>query len=269
MGDAELLSHLVVSRLAGRVNTTTASSVTNAARLVEGDPDCTLGLADWRDATYEEVLDAVREAGGTRLDEEHPDGGYIDPELTLAQIRNHGRLLAAFLAAGGGRVLLATGHPILLPHYGTVARALASAGCELLRPLDGEEGKLTSPEGRPCSVAYVDDVAVLAFDGNPHHTHRSLYMEAMLDTIGRGGGVDLVVADHGFAGAAIEAGIQTLSIADVNDPALPLAQARGRTTGVLLIDDGLDPALFVPVTEAVLANIGPQEHDGAQVERST
>jgi hypothetical protein len=36
-------------------------------------------------------------------------------------------------------------------------------------------------------------------------------------------------ADHGFAGAAIERGIPTLSIADVNDPALPLAQLRGRT----------------------------------------
>ena len=255
MGDAALRSHLVASRLAGRVNTPTASSVTNAARLVEGDPDCTLGLSDWQDATYEEVLDAVRDAGGTRLDEEHPDGGYIDPEATLAQIGNHSRLLAAFLAAGGGRVLLATGHPILLPHYGAVARALASAGCELLRPLHGEEGKLTSPEGRPCSVAYVDEVAVLAFDGAPHHTHRSLYMEAMLDVLGGTDAVDLVVADHGFAGAAIEVGIPTISIADVNDPALPLAQARGRTDGVLLIDDGRPPNLFVPVTETMLEGI--------------
>jgi hypothetical protein len=39
----------------------------------------------------------------------------------------------------------------------------------------------------------------------------------------------------------------------VNDPALPLAQARGRTDGVLLVDDGLPPHLFAPVTEAVLA----------------
>jgi hypothetical protein len=32
-----------------------------------------------------------------------------------------------------------------------------------------------------------------------------------------------------------------------------LGEARGRTTGVLLIDDGPDASLFVPVTEAILA----------------
>jgi hypothetical protein len=95
-------------------------------------------------------------------------------------------------------------------------------------------------------------VAALAFDGNPHHTHRSLYMEAMLDALDGTDEVDLVIADPGFAGAAIEAGLPTLSIADVNDPALPLAQVRGRTDGVLLIDDGKPPASFVPVTEAIL-----------------
>ena len=251
----ELLAHLVAARLAGRVNTPTASSLTNAARLVDGDPDCTMGLSDWQHVTYDEVLAAVHAAGGTALHEEHPDGGYIDPGAALAGIRNHAALLARFLAGGGGRVLVATGHPILLPHYGAVATALAGAGCALLRPLEGEEGRLTSPEGRPCAIAYVEGAAALAFDGRPHHTHRSLYMEAMLDALGGPDAVDLVVADHGFAGAAIEAGIPTLSIADVNDPALPLAQARGRTGGVLLIDDGRPAELFVPVTDAILEGI--------------
>jgi hypothetical protein len=45
----------------------------------------------------------------------------------------------------------------------------------------------------------------------------------------------------------------TRRITDVHDPALPLGEARSRTTGVLLIDDGPDASLFVPVTEAVLA----------------
>jgi hypothetical protein len=55
-----------------------------------------------------------------------------------------------------------------------------------------------------------------------------------------------------MAGAAIERGIPTLSIADVNDPALPLAQVRGYTDAVLPIDDNLAPRLFVPVTGAML-----------------
>jgi hypothetical protein len=77
-------------------------------------------------------------------------------------------------------------------------------------------------------------------------------MELMLAEAGGRDGVDAVVADHGFAGAAVEAGILTVSIADVNDPALPLAQARGRTAGVLVIDDGLNPLLYEPLTETIV-----------------
>ncbi|MFO8075914.1 MAG: phosphatase, partial [Egibacteraceae bacterium] len=61
------------------------------------------------------------------------------------------------------------------------------------------------------------------------------------------------VADHGLAGAAIARGLPTISIADVNDPGLPLAQVRGRTDGVLAIDDNLAPRHFLAVTEAMLA----------------
>jgi Phosphatase len=254
MTEHELLAHLATSRLAGRVATRSSNSLRNAERVVEGDPDCTMGLSDWRDATYGEVLAAVHALGGRELDPEaaeHPDGGYIEPEATLDGIARHRRALERFVAAGGGRALVATGHPSLLRHYSVVAAALEAAGCHMVRPV---------VETQNGSVGYVAGVAVLTHDGREHHTHRSLYMEAMLDAIGGADGVDLVVADHGFAGAAIEAGIETLSIADINDPALPLAQARGRTTGVLLIDDGLDASLFVPVTEAMLARVRARGH---------
>lgn len=234
--DAELLDHLVTARLAGRVATPTSSSLTNCRRLLDGDPDCTFGLLDWRDATYEEVLAAVGALGG---DLQYPDGGFIDPEAALEAILRHHQALAEFVAGGGGRVILATGHPgPLTAHYATLARALAVAGCDVLQPVTD-------------SVDYLDGVGALAFDSGRHHTHRPDQMQAMLAEVD---GVDLVIADHGFAGAAVEAGLPTLSIADVNDPALPLAQARGRTDGVLVIDDGLDPSVFVPVTKAMLSS---------------
>ena len=248
--------HLVATRLAGAVATGARWSLDNCRRLVSGDPDYTFGLSDWRDASYHEVVEAVRAAGGTRLglDEEAPDDGYIDPAAALAGIRAHRDCLAEFVASGGGRVLVATGHPFaLLPHYGALARALTDAGCTVLRPLEGQRDRLKNRDGRPCSIRYPDQVAALFYDGALQHTHRADYMEAMLDEVGGAAGVDLVVADHGFAGAAVEAGVTTLSIADVNDPALPLAAARGRTDGVLLIDDGLDPTLFTPVTDAMLS----------------
>ena len=251
--DPGLVDLLVRSRLCGDVATPVGSCLENCRRLVAGDADCTLGLSDWREASFDDAVAALEAAGGGRL-RDHPGHApaYIDPLGTLAGLRRHHAGLAGLAAGGGGKVLVATGHPVLLPHYGAVARALAGHGCLLLRPLGDGREFATTPEGRPCSIAYVDDVAALFHDGMVRHTHRGLYMEAMLDDIA-GAPPDLVVADHGFAGAAIEAGIATLSIADVNDPALPLAQARGRTDGVLLIDDGLAPDLVAPVTRAVLA----------------
>ena len=62
---------------------------------------------------------------------------------------------------------------------------------------------------------------------------------------------DLVFADHGFAGAAIEAGVETISIADVNDPALLVARAQGRTEHVLVFDDHVGPEDYWPVFVAL------------------
>ena len=261
LDDDALRAHLVASRLAGEGQTGARNSLDNCGRLLAGDPDYTFGLSDWRHATYPEVVDALRAAGGTRLElgETGDSGpGFIDPSSTLAGIRAHREVLAELLGGGGGRVLIATGHPFaLLAHYAALSRALAAAGCIVLTPLEGQRDALRTPAGRPCSIRYLDGVAALYHDAALQHTHRAEYMEAMLEQLdGRGGAVDLVVADHGFAGAAIEAGIRTLSIADVNDPALPLAQARGRTDGVLLIDDGLEASLFAPVTAAMLDEPG-------------
>jgi hypothetical protein len=57
---------------------------------------------------------------------------------------------------------------------------------------------------------------------------------------------ELVFADHGFAGAAIEAGIDTVSIADVNDPALVVARAQGRGGPVIVMDDNVQPEDYWP-----------------------
>ena len=59
----------------------------------------------------------------------------------------------------------------------------------------------------------------------PRHTHDGEPMRRIL----RAGRPDLVFADHGFAGAAIEQAVDAVSIADVNDPALIVARAQGRT----------------------------------------
>lgn len=255
-----LLDHLVTSHLAGPVATTVGASLANHEQLVSGDPEYTFGLSDWRDASFEEAVTAMEAAGGRprgRPGAGPDDGAEIDPEAAVAAIGLHRDRLAPFLTRPGGRVLLATGHPFaLLAHYGALARNLTAAGAEVLRPLEGQRRSVTTPDGKRASIRYLDGVACLYQGAALRHTHRPDYMDAMLDAVGPEGRPDLVVADHGFAGAAVERGLPTLSIADVNDPALPLAQARGRTDGVLVIDDGLDASLFVPVTEAILGGNG-------------
>jgi hypothetical protein len=251
----DLRDHLVDHRLAGLVGTPPGNTVRNCGKLVAGDPFYTFGLSDWQGASMLETVAAVQALCGGDPGGSDPEGdGWIDPAATLAAIDLHRGRLAGLVAAGGGRVLLATGHPTgLLGHYAAVGRALQAGGCALLAPLD-DTWLGSGPDGRRRGIRYVEGVACV-FDGaSLRHSHHSRFMEAILDELGGGpGSVDLVVADHGFAGAAIECGLPTLSIADVNDPALPLAQARGRTDGVLPIDDNLAPRVFVPVTAAMLA----------------
>ena len=52
---------------------------------------------------------------------------------------------------------------------------------------------------------------------------------------------------------AIDHGIETISIADVNDTALLVAKAKGRTEHVLVFDDHVDPNAYWPVFVALTA----------------
>jgi hypothetical protein len=249
----DLAAHLVRSGLAGSVNTSPRNTVENCTKLVQGHRDYTFGLPDWREGPLDAVVEAVRAVfGGDPMHREDPDGpGWIEPDAALRGIAQHRRRLRDAADAGGLRTLFATGHPTgLLAHYQALARALQSCGSRLLAPLDDQWIDWDS-RGRRLGIRFLDGVACVCDGASLRHTHRSVYMEAMLDAVGLDA-VDVVVGDHGMAGTAIAAGLPTLSIADVNDPALPLAQVRGRTDGVLRIDDNLAPSLFVPVTAAML-----------------
>lgn len=244
-----LRDYLVEHRLAGEVNTSPANSVGNCRKVVDGHPEYTFGLSDWKEASFEDVRAAVAEVCGERAvaDEDDRGDGWIEPDACVEGIERHRRVIAEF-ARSKGRVLLATGHPTgLLPHYAAIARRLLAAGCSVLRALDDEAVQLDID--RRVRVRYLDGVACLATGADLLHTHRSGAMEQILDALEeRGETPDLVVGDHGFGGAAVERGYETLSIADVNDPALQLAMVKGRTEYVLPIDDNLAPTLFEPVT---------------------
>lgn len=252
----DLRAHLVRTGLAGDVQTSPGHVRRNCEKLVSGDDRYTFGLLDWRDTDVHDAVAAVRRSCGDEAVDRAPDGpGWIDPDATLAALERQAEVLARH-AAGRSRVLLATGHPTgLLVHYVRLADALRAVGCDVLTPLD--DTKIAEEEGQRRGVRFLGGVACVWSGGELVHTHRSLYAEEMLDVSTERSRVpDLVIGDHGMAGAAVERDIETLSIADVNDPALFLAAARGRTETVLPIDDNLAPSVFEPVTSLLVSAIG-------------
>ncbi|MCA1831950.1 MAG: phosphatase [Actinobacteria bacterium] len=135
-----------------------------------------------------------------------------------------------------------------MPVYMAVARALESAGCKILRPLDGErlEAELRHRGNR---VRFFDGVGVLADGANLYHTHHSWPMERLLEH----SDPELVLADHGFAGAAIAQGVETLAFNDINDPSLSVAKARGMTQIVVPLDDNVrTPDAYTPIGDVLV-----------------
>jgi hypothetical protein len=162
----------------------------------------------------------------------------------------------AIAVSRGERVLLATGHPTgLIQLYAELGRVLAGFGCEILRPADGVRWEEPHRRQRHHEIRYVNGVAVLTDRASARHTHSPRAMQTMLQEVTP----DLVVADHGFAGAAIEEGVGTVSVADVNDPALIVAKAQGRTDVVVVMDDNVSPEAYWPCFQAICERL-PFDH---------
>jgi hypothetical protein len=240
----ELRTYLLESRICGATRTPRADVVRKAVMLSQGDEDALLGL-DFVDLSLEEVMDAVAGLCGCSPDPDVRDGeGYIDPDRTLSMLE----ALAARLAQAarrGERVLIVTGHPTgLLPMYMAVARALEACGAKLLTPRDDEKLGADPRGKRRNRIRYLEGVGVLHDGASLFHTHDAWPMERLLEGLDA---PDLVLGDHGYAGAAVSLGIETVSFADVNDPALAVARARGKTEIVVPLDDNVPPALYGPL----------------------
>jgi hypothetical protein len=126
---------------------------------------------------------------------------------------------------------------------------MRDAGAKVTRPGDG---LAFSFYGKRRRIVYVGRVAVLASNANLYHTHNAHPMELVLEQAGE---VDLVVGDHGFAGAAVERGIDVVAVADINDPALAMAKAQGRAGVVLGMDDNVLPIHYEPVADYLAAGL--------------
>jgi hypothetical protein len=256
----ELLEQLVAAHIAGHVATTRENNLRNFRRLAEHDSGYLFGTHPDGSWTFAEVLALMAERCGVSADEAYLEGvDYIDPELTVGRLEAMAdRLRTA--ASNRERVIVATGHPTgLLAVHVEVAHGLAAAGCRLLTPAAGWSYEIQRYGFRQRrEIRYVAGVAMLASRGELNHTHSGRPMVAMLDALRSSGQPwpDLVVADHGWAGAAGQAGVDTVGFADSNDPALFVAEAEGKVLVTVPLDDNVHPHLYAPLTAYLLATAG-------------
>jgi len=254
---AALREHLVRHRIAGDIGTPRHENLRNIGRMLDDHDEYWFGLVRRRPWGPDEVLDVVARRAGISPDRDHLEGtDTIDPDLTVAALdRWRDRLARA--AGDGERVLLATGHPTgVLSLHVHVAAALRAAGAQVLVveaawtwPFDNGDRR------RPRHVRCVAGVHLLATGGELLHTHRPEPMTALLAALDSA--PDLVVADHGWAGAAAEAGIDTLGLADSNDPALFVAEEEGKPLVTVPLDDNVPPHLYDPLAAHVTAGWSP------------
>jgi len=216
----------------------------NAQMLLDHDPDKEFGLTALQHGfTLDAILDLVETAAGAPIDRDARTGPVeIRPGPILEASAAAGERLQK-AAADGERVVLATGHPVGLAYlYHELAAWLRTNGADVRAPAGGARWRERRLD-HDWEVIYWDNVAMLSDTREPRHTHWPFAMHRILEAERP----DLVFADHGFAGAAIEDGIETISIADVNDPALLVAKAQGRTDHVIVFDDHVDPNAYWPV----------------------
>lgn len=251
----ELREQLVRTRIAGEVATPRDNNLDHYRSIANRDPYHLFGLTSLRPWSYPEVLDQMAKAAGVVADPGHREGqDTIDPDRTIDALDALADRVAAALSVPNPRLLFATGHPtgLLVVHL-ALARLARERGATLLTPAENWAYWGTG-FGRKRKIRYLDDIAMLDDRGGFVHTHDPAPMEAMLAELGDDR-PDLVIADHGWAGAAGEAGIPTVGFADSNDPALFLGEAEGKIDVVVPLDDNVLPRYYAPLTERLVTRV--------------
>jgi hypothetical protein len=212
--------------------------------LLEGEPNQTFGMEPLLEGTtFEEAYEAVTCQTGHPPDKEETGGrGCIDPARTAAGLVEAGERVRA-AAGAGGTFVFATGHPgALLSYYLGLAAWVEELGGEALT------ARTTGRYNKNSILDWVGPVGTLGNGASLWHTHDAGPMRDLLRELD---GIDLVIADHGFAGAAIAAGIPTVAIMDTNDPSLAVVAHRGADLTVVPMDDNRPQGSYAPALEVL------------------
>ena len=251
----KLIRQLIDARIAGPVATSRENNVANFRLMAGRDPGYTFGLPLRGEWSFDDVLALMAARCGVAVDPMYDAGDdTIDPELTVERLEAMADRLRG-VAERRGRVLIATGHPtgLLVVHL-EIARALRAAGCTLLEPDAVWQDVDRSGKPHERHIRHVLGVAVASQGANLLHTHSPTPMRIMLEALASSGREppDLVVADHGYAGAAGATGVPTVGFADCNDPALFAGEAEGDVAVCVPLDDNVAPQFYAPMTAYLL-----------------
>lgn len=241
----EALRIIREARIAGKdTRHSRATNLHAINELVNGHPHYTFGIKGVERFSPEEVLDAIADITKCSNDPQHTEGGgYISPESTLKGLELGAKAIFS-TARRGGRFIVATGHPgALLLFYIELARLIRRWGGEVIAGV--ERGAFVPPN---FDLDYVEEVAVISDRCSIWHTHDTAPMEIILKASGP---MDLVVADHGFAGAAVNAGIPVVGIIDTNDPALAVAKRMGADVVVVPMDDNRPLSAYLAAVDII------------------
>jgi hypothetical protein len=257
----ELRAQLIRTGIAGDVATRRENNLDHYRSLAIRDPHYLLGLTiapHWR---FPDILALMAKSAGVVADPAHREGqDTIDPDRTIDATEAMAARIATALSRPAPRLLFATGHPTgLLTVHLALARLAVAHGATLLTPAEGWTYR-SGGWGRGRRIHYLDGVAMLDDGGALVHTHDADPMKAMLAELtgssgepGDGALPDLVVADHGWAGAAGEAGVETVGFADSNDPGLFVGEAEGKIAVAVPLDDNVHPKYYRPLTDYLIA----------------
>lgn len=252
MNSAELAAYLDSVRITGRVATSRQNNLSHMQLFLDGNEHLEFGVRATRNWTFNDVFHLMHERVGIDPDLSHAEGqDTIDARKCVAALDRFAQHFGSAVRAGK-RILFATGHPAgLLPVHAALADSAERNGAQVVQVPEGNRFR----EG---DIRQLFKVLVWHQHGSLVHTHSPEPMQLSLSLLDSRSEPmpDLVVADHGWAGHAAEAGIATLGFADCNDPGLFISEAQGQLDVAVPLDDNLCPGLYRPMIDYILAQAG-------------
>lgn len=250
---SDLARHLNATGITGDVATPRESNLSHIGRFLQQERQFDFGVPLTREWTEGEVFDLMVERVGISGDRDFVAGvDTISVEKCIDALERMRATLWEVVGEGGS-VLFATGHPAgLLPVHQAVA-AWAKEHAATVMGVDVSSHPapvwVSPPVGG--DVRRMNGVHVWHQHGGVPHTHFAEPMLTLLERLRSDGEPtpDLVVADHGWAGAAASVGLRTVGFADCNDPALFVAEAQGQVEVAVPLDDNVLPQHYEPLID--------------------